>query len=194
MEGGKSYLENYKPWDGEGQSWIFSVVTTGLKGKVTVSLAADGTLPPGCELHVLDLEKENAVALPTSSFEVDLPASDAPHRFKVIIGTASYVEKERQGIPLVPQAFSLDQNFPNPFNPETVIRYTLAAKSEVTLEIYNALGQRVRTLVDGTEGTGVHEVVWNGMNQSGGQTASGVYFCRLRTENFTAVRKLLLVR
>jgi len=194
LEGGTSYLENYKPWNGEGQSWVFAVVTSGLRGKVSVTLTADGTLPAGSELHVLDLENENAVPLPNSTFEVELPASDAPHRFKVIIGTASYVEKERQGISLVPLTYSLDQNFPNPFNPETMIRYTLAGKSDVTLEIYNALGQRMRTLVNGTEGTGLHEVVWNGTNESGGQTASGVYFCRLRAGSFMAVRKLLLVR
>jgi hypothetical protein len=194
MEGGRAYLHDYKPWDGEGQSWTFSVTGSGITGKARVMLSADGVLPSGSELHVLDLDNENAVSASTYSFDVDLPVSDQPHHYKVIIGTTSFLEKERQGIPLVPLAFGLEQNFPNPFNPETRIRYTLGAKSDVSLEIFDALGQKVRTLVEGTEGTGIHEVTWNGMNGSGGIAATGVYFCRLRAGSYSAVRKLLLIR
>jgi hypothetical protein len=112
----------------------------------------------------------------------------------VIIGTDEYAAKESNGIPLQPVSYALAQNYPNPFNPTTTIRYSLAKKSDVSLEIYNTLGQRIRTLFSGERTTGEYEVVWDGTNDNGGHVASGVYFYRLRTAEFNSVRKLVMIR
>lgn len=194
LDDGRGYLENFKPTGEEGQSWIVSVRSSGVKGDALMRLTSEGTLPAGYEIHVINLTDENAAPVSTGSFTVSLPAPGADKYFKIMIGTAAFAEKESKGIPLRPVAFSLEQNYPNPFNPETTIRYTLAKKSPVTLEIYNGLGQRVKILASGTETTGTHEVRWNGTNDAGGAAASGVYFCRLLTDEFTAVRKLVLIR
>lgn len=94
-----------------------------------------------------------------------------------------------------PEAFALEQNFPNPFNPSTTIRYQLPVDARVTLRLYDVLGREVRTLVDETKRAGYYEAVVDGS-----ALASGVYFYRMeaRTDNgttsFDQVRKLVLLK
>lgn len=90
--------------------------------------------------------------------------------------------------------FVLHQNYPNPFNPQTTIVYELGAEAVVELTVYNALGQRVRTLVSGRQGRGVHTVSWDGRNDRGEGIASGIYLCRLKAADRTQTRKLMLVK
>ena len=94
----------------------------------------------------------------------------------------------------VPQVFVLQPNFPNPFNPSTTIRYQLPVGSEVSLEIYDVLGQKVRTLVSGKQAAGFHRMVWDSRDDSGRQVAAGAYLYRLRAGDFTQVRKLMLLK
>jgi hypothetical protein len=88
-----------------------------------------------------------------------------------------------------PTMFSLSQNYPNPFNPTTTIGYALPRRSRVTLSVFNLLGQKVTTLVEGEVEAGYHETVFDAS-----RLASGVYFYRLETSGFVETRKLLLVR
>ena len=93
----------------------------------------------------------------------------------------------------LPKEFALAQNYPNPFNPGTTITYQLPTTSNVTLKIYNTLGQEVATLVDGGQEAGYKSVVWNAQN-----VASGVYFCRIAATSgqtaFREVRKMLVLK
>lgn len=93
-----------------------------------------------------------------------------------------------------PDVFELYLNYPNPFNPETHIRFSLAHKVKVTLEIFNVLGQRVKTLVDSDMAPGKHDVLWNGHNDAGVQVSSGVYFYRLKAGFYVNSRKMVLIR
>jgi len=88
----------------------------------------------------------------------------------------------------------LNQNYPNPFNPSTTISYSLPEAGQVKLEIYNLRGQLVNVLADGEESAGDHRKVWNGTDQSGNAVASGVYFYRLRTNNCTISKRMLLMK
>jgi TolA-binding protein len=101
----------------------------------------------------------------------------------------------------VPTEYGLSQNFPNPFNPQTEIRYQLPEASRITVKIYNFLGQEVRTLVDGQIAAGYHAVVWDGQDDFGRKVTSGVYFYRLLKEpgarlpkRFQVTRKMILVQ
>ena len=94
----------------------------------------------------------------------------------------------------IPRSFSLEQNAPNPFNSETVIRFELPQPGQVELGIFNLLGQPVALLVQGPSPAGRFAVRWDGRDQEGRTATSGVYLCRLRVDEGTQVRKLLLLR
>ncbi len=94
----------------------------------------------------------------------------------------------------VAQGFQLDQNYPNPFNPETTINFKIPQSSKVKLEIFNALGQMVRKIYDGELTPGEHRLRWNGINEIGFASPSGIYFYRLSAENYSATQKMILVR
>jgi len=96
---------------------------------------------------------------------------------------------ETHGSSNVPRQFALGQNFPNPFNPSTTIRYGLPHKSQISLMVYSTLGQLVADLVQGEQEAGYHEVRFDASNLS-----SGVYFYRLRAGTYVQTRKLLLLR
>ncbi|MCL2063194.1 MAG: T9SS type A sorting domain-containing protein [Candidatus Cloacimonetes bacterium] len=85
-------------------------------------------------------------------------------------------------------------NYPNPFNPETMINFNLAVSGEVNLEIFNIRDQKVRVLMDELMPAGSHEILWNGRNEYGLEVASGVYFYRLQTENETFIRRMMLIK
>lgn len=93
-----------------------------------------------------------------------------------------------------PQKFGLLQNFPNPFNPATTIHYEVARPGNVTITIFNELGQQVLILTDDFHQAGQHAIRWDGKNLSGTPVPSGMYFYRMDTPGFTEVRKMLVVR
>jgi hypothetical protein len=95
---------------------------------------------------------------------------------------------------LIPTEYALHQNYPNPFNPTTTIKYDLKQTSEVSLKIYNLLGQEVRTLVNASEEAGFKNVVWDGLNNSGQRVASGVYIYHIQAGNFIEARKMILMK
>ena len=99
---------------------------------------------------------------------------------------------------LLPVGFSLDQNYPNPFNPTTIIAFNLPVASVVTLEIFNVMGQRVRTMVgngrDRSLPPGTHNYIWNATDAAGNAVTSGIYFYRLSAGASTQTRKMMLVR
>ena len=93
-----------------------------------------------------------------------------------------------------PLAYALYANAPNPFNPETAIRYALPEEAGVRLAVYDALGRQVETLVEARQGAGVRQVAWDGRDQDGRAVGSGVYFYRLEAGGFSAVRRMLLIK
>ncbi len=109
------------------------------------------------------------------------------------------VTEVANGPAAVPTVYALDQNFPNPFNPSTTIRFSLPEQATVSLKIFNMLGQEVATLAEGDRSAAFHEVVWNGRNSTGAQVASGMYFYRIEATgvsgaNFTNMKKLILLK
>jgi hypothetical protein len=90
--------------------------------------------------------------------------------------------------------YSLGNNYPNPCNPETEISFSLPEEADVTLTIYNVAGQKVRTLVDQLMPSGVYTVSWNGKDEKASSVASGIYFYRLKTENFERTKRMVVVK
>ncbi|MFO7609660.1 MAG: hypothetical protein R6X35_10770, partial [Candidatus Krumholzibacteriia bacterium] len=104
------------------------------------------------------------------------------------------VSLEKASDSLTPRVFALHPNYPNPFNPLTKIAFSLPETQAVKLAIYTVDGRRVATLVDEVRGPGLHEVLWNGQDDAGRQSASGVYFCRVDAGPYSQVRKMTLMK
>lgn len=93
-----------------------------------------------------------------------------------------------------PGSFTLEQNFPNPFNPGTEIRFTLPENQRVELKIYNSLGQLVKTLANAPYEAGQHIVTWNATDDSGARVSSGIYIYQLQAGKFVQTKKMLLIK
>lgn len=94
----------------------------------------------------------------------------------------------------VPVNFVLENNYPNPFNPSTVIKYAVPELSNVNLKIYNSLGQVVKTLVNTTQAAGSYSLQWDGTSDTGVKVSSGIYIYRLTTDKFSASKKMMLLK
>jgi len=98
----------------------------------------------------------------------------------------------------LPLVTGLNSNYPNPFNSNTVLHFSLAEESDVEITIYDIAGRIVKKLVTGNLESGRHQVKWNGKNAAGADVASGIYFCRMRAENSgeskTFIKELTLLR
>jgi len=113
-------------------------------------------------------------------------AADVSAAFTITVGVTD--------TPNMGSTLALAQNHPNPFNPQTSIFFSLPRNMDVSLKIYNVQGKLVRTLVQGMETAGSHEVVWKGRDDRGGNVSSGIYFYRLTTDGGDLVRKMTLLK
>ena len=91
-------------------------------------------------------------------------------------------------------SYQLEQNYPNPFNPSTTISFALPQAGEVTLSIFNTNGQLVKKLIAGEMNAGQHNLTWDATNEHGERVASGVYLYVIKAGEFTAQRKLVLMK
>lgn len=94
----------------------------------------------------------------------------------------------------IPMNFKVEQNFPNPFNPSTTIRYSISEDAKVKIIIFNTNGEQITTLVNEQLSAGEHEIIWNGTNSSGTRVPTGVYFYQLFTNQKSETKKMLLLQ
>jgi hypothetical protein len=163
-----------------GEGWV---------GETCISAFSDFHTVEWSELHYIEFASgdRSFIRLPNGQFLIF-----GGRGFLIAAKTnAVGVEADEETAPLV--GFAM-QAYPNPFNPETTIKYDLAEKGNVTLEVCNIKGQRVRTLVRETVDAGFHSVAWNGRDETGKTVSSGVYFYRLSTTDKTLTKKMLLLK
>ncbi len=106
----------------------------------------------------------------------------------VVANSNSYVSSE------IVDSYAVATNYPNPFNPSTTISYELIGSSNVSISIYNVMGQKIATLVNEFKASGSYSVVWDGMNSNGVEMPSGVYLMKLDTDTNSITNKLSLLR
>ena len=94
----------------------------------------------------------------------------------------------------LPEVFALYNNYPNPFNPVTNITYDIPEVAQVTLDVYNIAGQKVRTLAQGLHEPGRYRIQWNATNDYGKPLSSGMYIYRIHAGDFVSVKKLILMK
>jgi methionine-rich copper-binding protein CopC len=171
---------------GEGELAAPRVIT---KGDGEVAIAAYGDLVSEGDLG-LSLVFRSTMEIESSFIEV--MESEVRDGNFAVNGTALPAPLQIQ---TRPEAFALANNYPNPFNPATTIKYALPEASDVKLEIYNVVGQVVRTLVADHQNAGRYVVQWDATNDSGHSLSSGIYFYRLQAGGeFLEVKKMLLVK
>jgi hypothetical protein len=154
----------------------FEAPLEGLGGGAAVVFAS-GFLAP--ENNMNGMAFGLYAALPNGDV-LELPAADITSVF--------------EDAPVVVTEYELQQNYPNPFNPTTTISFAIPEPSNVKVIVYDMLGKEVATLVNEERASGAYNVVWNGLDESGFQVASGVYFYALETQNFTQIRRMMLVK
>jgi len=125
----------------------------------------------------------------TGAFGEIKPAWNGPHCYPV--SGASAVTERGDGLP---SSFSLSQNYPNPFNPTTEINFDVPTRSQVTLSVFNVLGQKVSTLLDEVKDAGKYTADWDGTASDGTPVASGIYFYRMEAGNFVQTKKMMLLK
>ena len=136
--------------------------------------------------------QEAVMALTYEDWNSDLAANFDSTANAMLHGIADYLDirpSVTNDVPTLVREFKLYQNYPNPFNPKTIINYKLPITNDVGLTIYNALGQKIATLVSGRKEAGNHRVEWDASG-----FASGVYYYNLRAGEFVAVKKMILLR
>ncbi len=162
---------------------------TGASGAYTISGIAPGTYNVFTNVVGYSSSTTTSSASPTYNSTTG-SAAPATSSFTVTPDVPTAVHEKV----IQPTNYSLDQNYPNPFNPTTQIAFNIPLNEHVTVTIYNILGQRIATLLDGNLSAGVHVITWDARNQNGEMLPTGVYFYRLSTPNFTAVKKMLLLK
>ncbi|MCG3157121.1 MAG: hypothetical protein DKINENOH_03752 [bacterium] len=176
------------------QVWDFEVATNQTQREVRVRFALVGDFPANVEVYLIDEALGLAQNLRAKA-EYAFRSGTQPvqKRLKLLVGKPEFVSKQAGAIALVPEQFELLQNFPNPFNPETSIRYNLPEAAVVSLVIYDQLGRKVRTLVNqAAQPAGYHSAVWDGRDEAGRAVATGIYLYKVTAGQHRQVRKMVL--
>jgi hypothetical protein len=179
-----------------GNMWDF--VLSGARGEEDASLSLEkyGEIPAGYEQYLLDYDWKLAHELSTldDPFKVKL-VSGKERRFRLLVGTKEFIKTNSAGIAVYPSEYELRQNFPNPFNPNTTIIFALPKKAQVSLEVFNILGQKVRTLLNKEERKeGYHVMEWDSRNDHGVRVASGMYIFRFMADGHVKLKKAMLIK
>jgi hypothetical protein len=161
---------------------------------VNLTFEAKAQVPVEFEVWVMDEALKLSQNLRERNQYV-VASTDHPKQLKLVVGRWEFVEERLAGVKIIPTNYELSQNFPNPFNPATTIRYGLPKAERVTLKVYNLLGEEVLTLIDHeSKEAGYHAAIWDGRNRHGQPVASGIYLYRLRAGSFVMTKKMILVQ
>ena len=190
----KEFAQKIVSPSNEGAFWDIKIISSLQNKKVQLELLKKSNLPDGFEIWFLDLDKMVTSPIVDDKINLLLP-ENGTGRYRIIIGNENFAKQNSMNVSLLPLEYSLLQNYPNPFNPNTNIVYQLKERSNVSLEIFNAIGEKIMTLVNNEiQNPGIHNVTWNGLNSSGNKIASGVYIYRITANNFTQSKKMVLLQ
>jgi hypothetical protein len=187
MNGGRGTLLY---WDGSDTSTVFTPTAIGVVNIATGRAVEFEFLEPPAEIEggetVHGLQYN-----PSFGFSLD---SGETKVIQITMGlSTTSVEPDMDDASTAP-SFQLHQNFPNPFNPVTNILFDLPGAGEASLRVYDILGRKVRTLIDGTIAAGRHPVTWDGRDDHGHPVSTGLYLCRLEHDGQVQSRKMVLLK
>jgi len=189
------YTKDIRDLDELNGVWNLRLDGNSDERSMVLSGVLKGSIPEGLRIAIVDIQErkvsheilnQGLAIKKDPNFDYDL---------KLVAGDIDYVATMTEEIlNNIPSVYSLSQNYPNPFNPTTKMNYALPKRSRVIISVYNVLGQEVTTLLNKEQDYGYHTVTWNGTDRIGKQVASGVYFARLTTKNFSQTKKMLMLK
>lgn len=163
-------------------SLSYSVVTNGTLGTMSILDAVAGTFEYTPDTDIFGVD--------TLTYKVD----DGVYSSEIISLIIDIKDGNSIDDTVIPTSAILHQNYPNPFNPETTISFTILEEGPAKLVVFDRMGRSIKTLSEGVRNQGNHSVMWDGKNSFGESVASGVYYYMLKTNNFTDVKKALLIK
>ncbi|MGH1366605.1 MAG: PKD domain-containing protein [Calditrichia bacterium] len=176
-------------WETESEvdnsHWLIDRATNNGEWQTIAQLEGQGTTPTATEYSYIDEQVQRGI---TYSYRL----ADVSYAGVLTYHGPLTVTLE-DGDDQTPATFALDQNYPNPFNPSTTIRYSLKNDVRTRLTVYNVLGEKITTLVDGNQIAGAKSITWFGDDDNGNRVASGVYIYRIEAGSFVKSRKMILL-
>jgi hypothetical protein len=190
----KNYCIDARPVLNEGEIWQFEVKTN-INDKVNLSFKNIDSVPNEYEVWLVDEQLKVSHNLrETNSYEIGA-SQNYTNKLILAVGNSAFINEKFNEYNLIPSTYELFQNFPNPFNPVTTIRYGLPKDTKVSLKVFNLLGQEVASLMNNVEkNAGYHTIIWDGRNLQGKTVASGMYIYTLKSNKFSDVKKMIFVK
>jgi flagellar hook capping protein FlgD len=192
-----STLSSYiQPVSDDGNYWDFEIVSDHAGEDIRLELEYFADIPEEFNKYLINFNYNIVHELTDDLENINFKTNSRKKcEFRIIIGNENYVESNSEGLELIPTKFELRQNFPNPFNPNTNMIFSLPQDEKVTLEVFNLLGQKVKTIVSQKLFTkGYHTIEWDGRNGMGENVASGMYVFRLISGKQVNMKKGILIR
>ena len=173
------FASDIKPSLEDMQEWEFEVYCKEKK-ELTISFNNVENIPDIDEVYLLDLSRSQYSNLRENKDYTFIPVYSVS-RFKVVVGSRDDIDEQLSN--LIPSKYVLGKNYPNPFNPETTIPFDAPEEMELSLKIYNVLGQEVKTLYEGRVQPGRSFFSWDGKNYAGKNVPGGVYIYSVKLKN-----------
>jgi hypothetical protein len=179
-------VPSVQPSFGEsGNKWLMATMTFKIQDTMTVYIDTCYWSPG------------NPIQFARPNGKAWAPRMGTPHdpsSYKVTLDFSDVKEIQGSDDEVRPSQFHLSQNYPNPFNPVTNFQFTLSKSGHVKIDIFNIVGQRVRTLVDKDMKPGVYVADWDGKDENGNSVSSGIYFYRMQAGEFSNMKKMVLLK
>jgi hypothetical protein len=188
----ENYSGNFIPVSDDGAYWDLKISSSTSNEIGNLTFENLEQLPSEFNVWLLDVNNKKSIRITEGIAAI---TGTTNSNYRLIVGTKIFAENNNEEINLEPRDYYLLQNFPNPFNPTTTIKYSIADDSNVKLIIYDLIGKEISTLInDEQKSAGAYSIIWDGKNNFGNEVSSGLYFYRLITEKFVQTNKMLLLK
>ena len=191
----KKYSSDFRLIDEINGVWDLQILSEKSVNNIELIAKDIISLPDGVSIAILDVQRRIVFTSIFSRKIIFDKIGGLEYEFKVVVGESGYVDQMiKDLLEFIPNNFSLSKNYPNPFNPVTNLDFSIPKRSNVTLRVFNMMGQEVVTLINEKKSYGNYSISWNGLDTKGVNVASGVYFAELRTRNARSITKMLLLK
>ena len=191
----KKYSSDFRSIDAINGVWDLQILSEQNIDNIELMAKDIISLPNEISIAILDVQRRVVFTNIFSRKIIFDNIGRLEYEFKVVVGESGYVDQMiKELLEFIPNNFSLSRNYPNPFNPLTNLDFSIPKRSNVTLRVFNMMGQEVVTLINEKKSYGNYSTSWNGLDSKGVNVSSGVYFAELKTREARRITKMLLLK